>query len=147
MNYSTYGWYKKGSRPVKKISFSNKSRRTLIGALSTRGFIVAEQHKTVNSDTFLGFMKRLKERYPKMVVLMDNVSLHYTKELRDWYEENQVEIIKLPKYSPQLNPIEQLWKNMKQWLGTIQPLTKSSLIKVLDQAIKKRELWPKSYGY
>lgn len=147
MNYSTYGWYKKGSRPVKSVSFSTKCRRSLIGALSTRGFVIAEQHKTVDSRTFLGFLKRLKERFPKLAIVMDNVRLHYTKELRDWYEENHIVIIKLPKYSPQLNPIEQYWKNIKQWLGTIQPLTKGSLIKVLDQAMKDVYLWPKSYGY
>ena len=147
MDYSTYGWYKKGSRPVKSISFSNKSRRTIVGALSTRGFVIAEQHRTIDSETYLGFLTRLKERFPKMMIVMDNVSLHYTKKLRDWYEANHVKIVKLPKYSPQLNPIEQLWKNIKQWLGTIQPLTKSSLIRALDQAIEKTELWPKSYGY
>lgn len=147
MNYSTYGWYKKGSRPVKSISFSNKTRQCIVGALSTNGFIIAEQHKTIDGKTFLEYVKRLKKRFPKLALVMDNVSFHYIKDLTEWYETNNVEIIKLPKYSPKLNPIEQYWKNIKQWLGTVQPLTKNSLIKALDMAIENKELWPKSYGY
>lgn len=147
MNYSTYGWYKRGSRPEKSISFSNKCRRCIVGVLSRGGSVVAEQHKTINAKTLLGFLKRLKERFPKMVIIMDNVSFHYTDELKEWYKANHVEIIPLPKYSPKLNKIEMLWKNIKNWLGIIQPLTKNSLMKALDKAIENTELWPKISRY
>ena len=78
---------------------------------------------------------------------MDNISTHFTKDLRKWYKKNKVVIINLPKYSPQLNPIEQYWKNIKQWLGTRPPLTFIALQKALNEAIQMKSLMPKSYGY
>ena len=78
---------------------------------------------------------------------MDNFSTHYTKKLMRWYKRNKVVIIKFPKYSPQLNPIERYWKNIKQWLGTRPPLTFKELKTTWDKAIKDTNLWPSSYGY
>ena len=122
-------------------------RTSIVGALSTKGFIVAKQYDSINGETFLKFLKKLKKFYKKIVLIMDNISTHYTKKLMRWYKRNKVVIIKFPKYSPQLNPIEQYWKNIKQWLGTRPPLNFKGLKTTLDIAIKNTNLWPSSYGY
>lgn len=147
IDYKVYGWYLKGSHPVKPFVFDNHHRTSLAGALSTKGFIVAKQYDSINGETFLKFLKILKKSYQKIVLIMDNISTHYTKKLMRWYKRNKVVIIKFPKYSPQLNPIEQYWKNIKQWLGTRPPLTFKGLKRVLDEAIMESNLWPSSYGY
>ena len=118
-----------------------------MGALSTKGFIIANQYKKINGESFLAFVQSLVKLYPKLVLIMDNVSTHFTQDLRNFYKENNIVIIRFPKYSPQLNPIEQYWKNIKQWLGTKLPLTFDGLKKLLDRAVKNPSLWPKSYGY
>ena len=146
-DYKVYGWYLKGSKPVKPFVFDSHHRTHLAGALSTRGFIIAKQYERINGDTFAAFVKSLVDRYPKLVLIMDNISTHFTKALRDLYESAKIIIIRLPKYSPQLNPIEQYWKNIKQWLGTYPPLTFEDLIKRLENAIQDSSLSPKSYGY
>ncbi|MCK4830616.1 IS630 family transposase [bacterium] len=146
-DYKVYGWYKKGSQPVKPFIFNNKQRTNLAGALSTRGFIVANQYDNINGETFASFIKDLVSQYPKLVLIMDNISTHFTKTLRNLYEHADIIVIRLPKYSPQLNPIEQYWKNIKQWLGTRPPLTIKGLKKALHEAIQDTSLWPKSYGY
>lgn len=78
---------------------------------------------------------------------MDNIRTHFTKDLMKWYLENDVAVIRFPKYSPQLNPIEQYWKNIKQWLGTKPIISFKYLRKTLGKIIKWKDLWPKTYGY
>jgi hypothetical protein len=46
-----------------------------------------------------------------------------------------------------LNPVEQYWKNIKQWLGTRPPITFKELKKSLEQAIQNPSFTPKRYGY
>jgi transposase len=45
--------------------------------------------------------------------LQDNAPYHRSKVVLDWLEEQKVDLIKLPPYSPDLNPIENLWANLK----------------------------------
>lgn len=146
-DYKIYGWYQKGSQPVKPFVFNNHDRTNLVGAFSTNGFIIAKQYEKINSTNFLEFLKFIKKRYSKFVLIMDNVRMHFVEDLRKWYKRNNIAIIKVPKYSPQLNPIEQYWKNIKQWLGTMPMVTFKKLQTTLEEAIKDTTLWPKSYGY
>jgi len=47
---------------------------------------------------------------------MDNASFHRKVKLQELAEKAGVGLIFLPAYSPDLNPIEKLWANMKRWL-------------------------------
>jgi len=67
---------------------------------------------------FASFIKDLAASYKihkKVYVIIDNVSLHFTKEVRAVTEKNKnLELVHLPSYSPWLNNIEKVWKWMKQ---------------------------------
>jgi len=47
-----------------------------------------------------------------MVILLDNARYHHARILRDWLWKRRkiVQLLFLPPYSPQLNPIERIWK-------------------------------------
>ena len=47
---------------------------------------------------------------------MDNVSFHKSKRTKELIESVGCKIIFLPPYSPDLNPIETFWANMKRWI-------------------------------
>lgn len=49
-------------------------------------------------------------------VIMDNASFHRKKKLRSIAERYGVNLLFLPSYSPDLNPIEKFWANLKIWL-------------------------------
>ena len=74
-----------------------------------------EDHK-FNAETFLAFLKQLKQSAcrsgRRVVVLLDNARYHHGKLHKDWralhYEQFQLHY--LPPYSPELNPIERVWK-------------------------------------
>lgn len=50
------------------------------------------------------------------VVVMDNASLHKSLCVRHLIEEAGCRLMYLPPYSPDLNPIETFWANMKKWI-------------------------------
>ena len=62
-------------------------------------------------------IKKLRERFEfdEFVLILDNASIHKTKHVMDYL--NLCRYIYLPPYTPQLNPIEKLWKSMKDHIS------------------------------
>ena len=58
----------------------------------------------------------IKELKPGQVVIMDNAAFHRSQTTRDLIESVGCKLIFLPPYSPDLNPIEKFWANMKRWV-------------------------------
>ena len=57
-----------------------------------------------------------KRTKPNQVVIMDNASFHTSQKTRECIESVGCKLIFLPPYSPDLNPIEIFWANMKGWI-------------------------------
>jgi len=74
------------------------------------------EHERLNSDCFQVFLDRLAEAFPRShnVMILDNGQFHKAKKLS--IPEN-VELKFLPPYSPELNPVERLWQDLKDALG------------------------------
>ena len=53
---------------------------------------------------------------PGTLIIMDNAPFHRKEELRKIASRYHVLVLFLPPYSPDYNPIEKLWANMKRWL-------------------------------
>ena len=58
----------------------------------------------------------IKERKPGQFVVMNNAAFHKSKRTRELMESVGCKVIFLPPYSPDLNPIEKFWANMKRWI-------------------------------
>ena len=86
------------------------------GAVSLRtGRFVHTTSPVFNAVTFQAFLKTLWRRRPrdrKLVVVVDNARYHHAKLLKPWLAEraDRLELLFLPPYSPQLAPIERVWK-------------------------------------
>jgi transposase len=89
---------------------------SLYGAVSIgTGRLVTMGASPFNAETFQAFLKRLlprRRKRRKMVILLDNARYHHARILRDWLWKRRkiVQLLFLPPYSPQLNPIERIWK-------------------------------------
>ena len=74
--------------------------------------------KTFNSQTYLEFLKQLASRYrgQKIHLIADNAKYHSSPEVMEWVTENPeiIELHFLPKYSPELNAQERLWKETRR---------------------------------
>ena len=58
----------------------------------------------------------IKELKPGQVVIMDNASFHKSQKTKELIESVDCKVIFLPPYSPDYNPIEKFWANMKRWI-------------------------------
>ena len=83
------------------------------------GLLVHQMSETFNAVTFLDFLKNLLSfRIGSKIIhlILDNSRYHHAKLLEPWLDEHKQEMILdfLPPYSPQLNPIEGVWKQTRQ---------------------------------
>ena len=71
-----------------------------------------------NTQLFESWVEQflIKELTPNKVVIMDNASFHKSQRTRELIESVGCKLIFLPPYSPDLNPIEKFWANMKRWI-------------------------------
>jgi transposase len=72
---------------------------------------------------------------PGQVVVMDNLSAHKGKEVRQLIEQRGCEVLFLPPYSPDYNPIEEAFSKIKGLLRKAQARTREDLLEALGQAI------------
>jgi len=135
-----------GSRPTIKIVNNPYQKLCVFGALFNGKTTVKISDK-INSIKFLSFIKRLRKNHKKLCIIVDNARWHLTKKVMSFIKEKGIKIIRLLTYSPELNPIEQYWKNIKNWLATKIWSNLEDLRKYLCSALKRAFLIPQIYHY
>jgi transposase len=80
------------------------------------------------------------------VVIMDNLPAHKPARVRELIEERGCELIYLPAYSPDLNPIEEAFSKIKGLLRRAGARTKEALLEVLGEAFSSISV-PDARGY
>jgi transposase len=107
---------------------------TIVGAICTRGMLATMTiEAATDREIFLAYLDEVL--CPKLrigdVVVMDNLSSHKVNGVRERIEAAGAQLLYLPPYSPDLNPIEKAWAKLKQLLRAAKARTKEAL----DQAI------------
>lgn len=113
---SVCGWIKKGE--IKTLPTTNKQfRMHFIGAISLQNMeLITQEYKTINGENMIDFLKNLERSSPasKIHVICDNGRSNKNKAIQAYLQTSKIEIHYLPPYSPNLNPIERLWKIMRE---------------------------------
>lgn len=107
---------------------------TILSAMSLRGMVATMTiEEPTDGDIFLAYVEHLlcPVLRPGDVVVMDNLSSHKAVGVRAWIENQGAELIYLPPYSPDLNPIEKAWAKLKQLLRSVKARNREAL----EQAI------------
>lgn len=152
---NAYARAKGGKRVKMPIPFRHGPQFSMIGAISWNKVEAALYGEwPVNGDIFHVFVKEclLPRLKPEHVVIMDNVGFHLQERIREAVQSSGAKIIFLPPYSPDLNPIENMWSKVKNTLRKLAPRTKRSFkkcIKIAFEQITKTDLiqWFKHCGY
>jgi transposase len=111
----TRGWYIKGSKP----EIINRKSRDKVGihsAISLSGRLFSLIFNEFNSDTFIEYLKALISGSKKKITLiLDNASPHKSKKVIEFVarHKRKINLLYLPPYSPDLNPQEGVWKDIR----------------------------------
>ena len=132
--HDNYGWSPKGKRLIHFVK-SNPKKYSVIVAISCNGieqFMICEQN--VNTSTYELFMTALCLNHKNKRFLMDNVSFHKSDVIKNIVTQSTNSILYIlrerseqarrPPYSPELNPIEEVFSIFKR-----------NLIKLVDGTI------------
>lgn len=116
----THGFAKIGQRLIAEKSGNRKDKRVSVIAVRNH------KHKLLHPFYFKGSTnKEVFKTYLKKVLLpnlrkdsyliMDNASFHKGDDIKEIIQSFSVNLIYLPTYSPDLNPIEKKWAQIKSW--------------------------------
>lgn len=113
----TFGWILKGER--KSIpTTARQPRLNFIGGICLDGYrVIYQKVDKVDADSIAGFLCHLRKQNPdkyKIHLIWDNAGYHSDQRIREFANNLAIELHYLPPYSPNLNPIERLWKIMKE---------------------------------
>lgn len=125
-----YGWGPKNERLIGSVSYGHWKRTTFVGGLTLNGFIaplVIEQ--AMNAAIFEAWIEQslIPDMPQNAIIVMDNLSAHKGERVRELIEAAGGEVLYLPPYSPDLNPIEQAFSKLKHWLRAAQETTTENL--------------------
>jgi transposase len=101
-----------GGRIYEAMPDSRWKILTIIGAMSLRGMIAMMTiEEATDGDIFRAYVEQVlcAALQPGDVMVMDNLSSHKVSGVREMIEKVGAEVLYLPPYSPDLNPIEKAW--------------------------------------
>jgi len=106
-------------QPVVACKQRGKERLTAMGSYNYRtGQMTISFHQQGNYKNFKKHLKKVLYTYrqhSKIIMVVDNVRFHHAKLLKIWLLNHpKLEIVYLPPYSPELNPIERVWWYMRK---------------------------------
>jgi transposase len=114
----TYTWARRGQQPQVKTSGKRKGYKVfgLIDYFTGRLFYQGQAGR-LNSATYIAFLKGvLAQTSHPLILIQDGARYHTSTETTAFFTQQtaRLQVFQLPTYSPDYNPIEKLWKKIKQ---------------------------------
>lgn len=113
------GWGQRGQKiPAKKSGKYYERSNIIAGYANKKTIAPMVFHGSCNTKLFETWVEQflIKELEPGQYVVMDNASFHKSSKTKELIESAGCKLLFLPPYSPDLNPIEKFWANMKRWI-------------------------------
>lgn len=128
---------------------AGRDHLSLIAAIAANGRVyVAGQDHAFNGDDIVWFLTKLCSRYRKrdLLIIWDGASIHRSEAVKAFLRERpgRVHLELLPGYSPELNPTELVWNQLKQGLKNRVLVSLEELTTVVLEQISFLEKDPKS---
>jgi transposase len=114
----TYTWARRGQQPKVKTSGKRKGYK-VFGLIDyfTGAFFYQGQEGRLNSAAYIAFLRRVLAHTTQSIILIqDGARYHTSAETKAFFAQQapRLQVAQLPTYSPDYNPIEKLWKKIKQ---------------------------------
>jgi transposase len=127
-----------GQRAYDFKPFYRGSKVSVIGAItSSRVLAVMTIDKSMNADVFEVYVSQLlvPQLWPGAVVVMDNLPAHKVDVIAPLIEAVGARVLYLSPYSPEFNPIEHWWSQLKAFLRQFSPTTSGMVDALIAIAI------------
>lgn len=111
---------------------------TLLGAVSVAGWVAAMTIEApTDGEVFLAFLEQVlcPQLRAGHCVVMDNLAAHKVAGVRGLIEATGARLLYLPPYSPDFNPIEKCWAQLKQHLRRAKARTVAALEQAIAEAL------------
>lgn len=110
-------WAPRGKTPV-LLEQAGRDHLSLIAAIAPNGRIyVAGQDQSFTGEDIVWFLNKLCGRYRKrdLLIIWDGASIHRSEAVKAFLKQRpgRVHLESLPPYSPELNPVELIWNQLK----------------------------------
>jgi transposase len=133
-----YGWAEVGHRLVDAIPHGHWNTSTFIAGLRRDGLVAPGVFdEAINGEAFLAYVEQVLA--PSLrggdIVIMDRLGSHKVAGVREAIEGAGARLLYLPPYSPDLNPIEQVFAKLKAMLRTKALRTVDALWKALGDLV------------
>ena len=133
-----YGWSKKGERAYGSVPRNRGKNTTVLSSMSAEGMgpSLAVEGAT-NAKVFETYVERVLGPTLRrgQVLVMDNLSAHKGERVRVLIEQRGCEILYLPSYSPDFNPIEEAFSKIKGFLRKVEARSREALLEAIGAAI------------
>ena len=117
---------------------------TIIGAMSlASGFMAGLSFEGgTNGDTFLWYVEEIlvPTLWPGAVVVMDNLPAHKVTGVANAIAEAGARLVYLSPYSPDFNPIENLWSKFKKYMRSVGATNKDRLYEAVKDGLARISL-------
>src|SRR5665213_587973 len=146
-----YGRALYGARVDEGVPAGHWRTLTVLGAVSLSGWVaVMSVEAATDGDVFLAYLEHVlcPQLQPGQLVVMDNLGAHKVDGVRELIEQTGASLCYLPPYSPDFNPIEKCWAQMKQKLRSLKsplpyhPATSTCRSPHYAYPSKRRQLLP-----
>lgn len=133
-----YAWSPVGERAHGHVPRNWGDNISMIGAIGLGGLrTLATLNGAVDTEAFDVFVTHflVPNLHAGDIVLWDNLSVHKARSVRIAIEAAGAELVWLPPYSPDLNPIEQCWSKLKALLRAAAARTREDLDDAIANAM------------
>ena len=111
-------WSRVGD-PVTVSRHGRRDKTVVYGALAEDGTRLMRQYGRFDGPTFVRYLKEVRHKWSKALLVTDNASQHKHREVRKYLgERDELEILHLPTATPKLSAVESIWKDAKYRLAT-----------------------------
>jgi DDE superfamily endonuclease len=105
-------------QPTADLAHAGNSVRRIVGTWDVvTGRLLYRAHSKMGVSQLVAFLKPGRKAYAptrRIVLIWDNWPIHFYDNLQVQAQANQIELLNLPTYAPWTNPIEKLWRKLKQ---------------------------------
>jgi transposase len=133
-----YGRAARGERVAEGTPAGHWRTLTVLGAIRMSGWAATMTiEAATDGEIFVAYLEQVlcPQLQPGDIVVMDNLSAHKVGGVRNVIEPTGAQLWYLPPYSPDFNPIEKCWSQVKQLLRAAKARSLANLEQAVAQAL------------